>query len=102
MDSALSLPLLVLGLPFAAFLALAVVAPLRRAGRLAGGVSIAAIGAALLCALVVWSDGTRADATWAWIPADEGPMATVGLLVDPLSSAMLVLVTLVSLLVQVY
>ncbi|MGH7276802.1 MAG: NADH-quinone oxidoreductase subunit L [Candidatus Rokuibacteriota bacterium] len=102
MDSALSLPLLVLGLPFAAFVALAVVAPLRRAGRLAGGVSIAATGAALLCALVVWSDGTRADATWAWIPADEGPMATVGLLVDPLSSAMLVLVTLVSLLVQVY
>jgi NADH-quinone oxidoreductase subunit L len=102
MDGALSLPLLVLGLPFAAFLALALVAPLRRAGRLAGGVSIAASGAALLCALVVWSDGTRADATWAWIPADGGPMATVGLLVDPLSSAMLVLVTLVSLLVQVY
>src|SRR5206468_8780709 len=40
--------------------------------------------------------------SWAWIPADEGPTATVGVLLDPLSNAMLVLVTLVSLLVQIY
>ena len=96
------LPLVVLGLPFAAFLLLAVVAPLRRAGRAAGGVSIAAVAAALAGALLVWTEGFRSDPTWAWIPADGGPMATVGLLVDPLSNAMLVLVTLVSLLVQVY
>ena len=96
------LPLLVLALPFAAFVLLAVLAPLRRAGRLAGGVSIAAMAAALAGALVVWSEGFRSDATWVWIPADDGPMATVGLLVDPLANAMLVLVTLVSLLVQVY
>jgi NADH-quinone oxidoreductase subunit L len=102
MDPGVRAPLLVLGLPFAAFLLLAVVAPVRRAGRVAGAVSILATGIALVAALVIWSDGTDGAATWAWIPADGGPMATVGLLVDPLSSAMLVLVTLVSLLVQVY
>ncbi len=97
-----ALPLLVLALPFASFVLLAVVAPLRRAGRLAGGVSIAAIALACVAALVVWSGGYAGAPTWTWIPADGGPMATVGLLVDPLSTAMLVLVTLVSLLVQVY
>jgi NADH-quinone oxidoreductase subunit L len=102
MDLGARAPFLVLGLPFAAFLVLAVVAPLRRAGRAAGAVSILAAAVALVAALGVWRDGARRVATWAWIPADGGPMATVGLLVDPLSSAMLVLVTLVSLLVQVY
>jgi NADH-quinone oxidoreductase subunit L len=96
------LPLGVLGLPFAAFLLLAIVAPLRRAGRTAGAVSIAAMAAAFLGALVVWNEGFRNVASWSWIPADGAPMATVGLLVDPLSNAMLVLVTLVSLLVQIY
>ncbi len=96
------LPLLILVLPFAAFVLLAVVAPLRRAGRRAAGVSIAAMAVALAGALVVWSEGFRSLTTWAWIPADGGPMATVGLFVDPLSNAMLVLVTLVSLLVQIY
>jgi len=92
----------VLLLPFAAFLVLAVVAPLRRAGRLAGWLSIGAAAAAAIRALTIWVQGGRATATWAWIPADGGPMATVGIMVDELSAAMLVLVTLVSLLVQVY
>src|SRR5574341_976437 len=86
------LPLLVLTLPFASFLVLAVVAPLRRAGRVAGGVSIAAVAVALAGALVAWSEGFRSEPTWVWIPAEDGPVATVGLLVDPLSNAMLVLV----------
>ena len=46
------LPLLVLALPFANFVLLAVVAPLRRAGRAAGAVGIAAVAAALAGALV--------------------------------------------------
>jgi len=96
------LPLLVLALPFASFVLLAVVAPLRRAGRAAGAVGIAAVAAALAGALVIWLEGFRTTATWAWLPGDGGPMATVGLLVDPVANAMLVLVTLVSLLVQVY
>ncbi|OGK98930.1 MAG: hypothetical protein A3E31_00815 [Candidatus Rokubacteria bacterium RIFCSPHIGHO2_12_FULL_73_22] len=96
------LPLLVLALPFTSFLLLAVVAPLRRAGRVAGAVGIAAIAASLGGALLIWNEGFRHTATWAWLPGDGGPMATVGLLVDPLANAMLVLVTLVSFLVQVY
>src|SRR2546422_598993 len=102
MDANVWLPVLVLGLPFASFVLLAVVAPLRRAGGAAGAVSIAAIAAAFLVAVLVWGEGLGSEATWTWIPADEGPTATVGVLVDPLSNAMLVLVTLVSLLVQIY
>src|SRR5436853_11360 len=102
MDANVWLPVLVLGLPFASFVLLAVVTPLRRAGGAAGAVSIAAIAPAFLVAVLVWGEGLGSEATWSWIPADEGPTATVGVLVDPLSNAMLVLVTLVSLLVQVY
>src|SRR5688572_27178111 len=96
------LPLLVLGLPFLSFLTLAALPPLRRTGRGAGVFSILAIAIAFAGALVVWSEGFRSDVRWTWLPGDGGPMATVGILVDPLASAMLVLVTLVSLLVQVY
>ena len=96
------LPLAVLGLPFVAFLLLAVVAPLRRSGPRAGLVSIGAMALAFVGALIVWIRDVVDEAAWEWIPADGGPIATVGVLVDPLSSAMLVLVTLVSLLVQIY
>ena len=96
------LPLFVLGMPFVAFVLLAVVAPLRRAGSPAALVSIGATLLAFAAALAVWRGAFVAETTWAWIPADGGPIATVGLLVDPLSNAMLVLVTLVSLLVQIY
>ena len=98
----LGLPLLVLAMPFVSFLLLAVVAPLRRTGRGAGLVSIVAIATSFMAALAVWTQGFVAEKTWSWIPADGGPIATVGVLVDPLSNAMLVLVTLVSLLVQIY
>jgi NADH-quinone oxidoreductase subunit L len=96
------LPLAVLGLPFASFLVLALVGPLRRTGRAAGGVSIAAMVLALAGATVMWEEGFTSTAQWSWLPGDGGPMATVGIMVDPLSRAMLVLVTLVSLLVQIY
>src|SRR2546426_9647201 len=102
MDANVWLPVLVLGLPFASFVLLAVVAPLRRAGGAAGAVSIAAIVAAFLGAVVVWGEGLGSEATGSWIPGDEGPTATVGLLVDPLSNATLVVVTAVSLLGQLY
>jgi len=94
--------LAVLGLPFASFAAIALVRPLRQAGRLAGWLSIAAIACAFLGALVVWGSAPGTEALWGWIPGDEEPMVTVGVLLDDLSAAMLVLVTLVSLLVQVY
>jgi NADH-quinone oxidoreductase subunit L len=94
--------LLVLALPFAAFLALAIVRPLRRTGRGAGIVSIAFMVWAFLAALVVWRLQLGGETQWAWIPGDGGPMVTVGVLVDDLSQPMLVLVTFVALLVQVY
>ena len=96
------LPLLVLAMPFFSFLLLAIVGPLRRTGRGAGLVSIAAIAVSFAAALTVWTQGFVAERTWGWIPADGGPIAAVGVLVDPLGNAMLVLVTLVSLLVQIY
>src|SRR5262249_48939796 len=45
---------------------------------------------------------SASSATWAWVPGDEGPMVTVGVMLDALSATMLLLVTLVSLLVQIY
>jgi NADH-quinone oxidoreductase subunit L len=99
----LALPLLVLAMPFGVFLLLAVVGPLRRTGRGAGLLSIAAIAISFVAALVIWTRGFVAEMTWGWIPADGGPIAMVGVLVDPdLGNPMLVLVTLVSLLVQIY
>ena len=102
MTQSLALPLLVLAMPFGVFLLLAVVGPLRRTGRGAGLLSIAAIAISFVAALVIWTRGFVAERTWGWIPADGGPIATLGVLVDPLGNAMLVLVTLVSLLVQIY
>jgi len=103
-----TLALIVLGLPLLSFLLLAVVRPLRRSAPAAALVSIAAIAGALATAVVtLLGAGPRGlmqspSVTWSWIPADGGPMATVGVMVDDLSMAMLLLVTLVSLLVQVY
>ncbi|MBI4246644.1 MAG: NAD(P)H-quinone oxidoreductase subunit F, partial [Candidatus Rokubacteria bacterium] len=60
------------------------------------------MAAALTVAVNAWRVGLSGETRWVWVPADGGPMATVGVLVDELSAAMLVLVTLVSFLVQVY
>ena len=49
-----ALPLLVLAMPFVSFLLLAVVGPLRRTGRGAGVISIAAIAISFVAALIVW------------------------------------------------
>ena len=95
-------PLVVLALPFIAFLLLALVPPLRRTGAPAGWLSILAIGAAFALALHTWIGNVRGSLLVPWLPGDGGPMATVGLLADGLSVPMLVLVTLVSLLVQIY
>ncbi len=99
------LALAALWLPFCAFVLLAVVVPLRRAGRLAGVVSIGAVGAGLLAALLLrWKlePGGSVERSWTWIPAEAGPMATVGILVDHISAAMVLLVALISFLVQLY
>jgi NADH-quinone oxidoreductase subunit L len=92
----------ILGLPFVAFLVLALVRPLRRSGRPAGVASVVAMAAAFVLAVRAFFAGGGGEALWSWIPADGEPMAAVGVLVDDRSLAMLVLITLVSLLVQVY
>ncbi len=96
--------LVVLGLPFGAFVALALIRPLRRRGKLAGIVGIVTMTVAFLLAVHVRFLSPLYDASnlWPWIPGDGGPMASVGAMVDHLSASMLVLVTLVSLLVQIY
>src|SRR5947209_3522742 len=102
MTTSVSLAVLVLALPFASFLTLSLLVPLRRSGRPAGVLSIASMTTALVLALLVAREGGTSEAIVSWLPGDAGPMATIGLLVDPLSSAMLVLITLVSTLVQIY
>ena len=103
-----TLALVVLALPALSFLAIGLIRPLRRSGAAAAALSVAAIGAALAAAVAMWADATvsataaNPSVTWPWIPADGGPMATVGVVVDDLSMPMCVLVTLVSFLVQVY
>jgi NADH-quinone oxidoreductase subunit L len=100
--------LLVLALPFASFLLLALIRPLRRSALAAASVSITAmLGAVVSAFWLSWRAMPRAmlqspSTTWAWIPADGGPMATVGVMVDEKSMAMCMLVTFISLMVQLY
>jgi NADH-quinone oxidoreductase subunit L len=90
-------------LPFLAFVLLAVVPPLRRRGRGAGVFSIVCIGGSLAAALGLLTMGYYDfRRTWSWIPSSAGPVATVGVYVDELAQAMVVLVTLVAFLVQIY
>ena len=48
------------------------------------------------------ADEQTVVAAWPWLPGVNGPLANVGVLADVQSTTMLLLVTLVSLLVQVY
>ena len=103
-----TLALLVLALPVASFLAIGLIRPLRRSGVGAAAASIAAMGTALAVAVATWLRATapatpvNPSTTWSWLPADGGPMATVGVMVDGLSMPMCILVTLISFLVQIY
>jgi NADH-quinone oxidoreductase subunit L len=98
--------LITLFLPATVFLVLALIAPLRRSGRPAAFVSILGALGALVSAILAWHgfEGMAEPVirTWTWLPADQGPLSTVGVLVDDKSALMLILVTLVALLVQVY
>jgi NADH-quinone oxidoreductase subunit L len=106
MTSPVALALTALLLPAAAFLIIAALPPLRRSGRPAAWLSIGCALASLVSALLGWraaaAAGAPIHAVWAWLPEAHGPFATVGALVDAESTTMLLLVTLVALLVQVY
>jgi NADH-quinone oxidoreductase subunit L len=101
-----ALALLALLLPAGSFLIIGTLPPLRRSGRPAAWFSIACALGAFAAAAAAWR-GARGGAepihaVWPWLPGSGGPFATVGVLVDAQSSTMLLLVTLVALLVQVY
>ena len=99
------LALAALLLPACSFVILAVVAPLRRLGRPAAYLSILFSAAALVAAIGAWRlslDGGYSEWLWSWIPAEAGPLASVGVLADFDSAIMLILVALISFLVQVY
>ena len=102
----MTLALWILGLPLLAFVCLSVIAPLRRSGRPAAYLSIAAIAGSLLAALRLWLALRLAPETlevfWTWIPEAESPLAQVGLLIDPIAALMLLLVSAVAFLVQLY
>ena len=106
MSSPVALVLAALLLPAATFVVIALVPPLRRSGRPAAWLSIASALAAFVLALLGWraaaAAGAPIHAVWAWLPGAHAPFATVGALVDAQSTTMLLLVTLVALLVQVY
>ena len=92
-------------LPAAAFLILALTGPFRRLGRPAAYLSIVFSAVALVAAIgaLRLAGAERYSAwVWSWIPAEAGPLATVGVMADGDSALMLVLVALVSFLVQVY
>jgi NADH-quinone oxidoreductase subunit L len=108
MGSPITLVLTALLLPAAAFLIIAVFPPLRRSGRPAAWFSIACMVTSFAAAIGAWRAWHQPGATepiravWAWLPALQGPFATVGVLVDSTSTTMLLLVTLVASLVQIY
>ncbi|MBX7186929.1 MAG: NADH-quinone oxidoreductase subunit L [Vicinamibacteria bacterium] len=106
MNDRVTLILLALLAPVASFLLIAAVPPLRRAGRPAAFVSFAAVLTSLASALRNWQlSGEGSEpirAAWDWLPAQGGPLATMGVLIDPQSTLMLILVTLVATLVQIY
>jgi len=106
MNDPASLILLALFAPVVSFLLIAAVPPLRRAGRPAALVSIAMVLTSLASAIRNWTlSGDVAlpiRSVWDWLPGEKGPLATMGVLIDHQSMLMLILVTLVASLVQIY
>ena len=99
------LALVSLLLPAISFLILAIVAPLRRLGRPAAYTSILFAAGALVSAIASWrghQGGAVTRLAWDWLPSDGMSLATIGILADADSTLMLILVTLVAFLVQVY
>ena len=100
-----TLTLVALLLPAAAFLILAIVAPLRRDGRPAAYLSVLFAAGALGAAALSWrahAGGAVTRLVWEWLPAKGVTLATVGVLADADSTVMLTLVALVAFLVQLY
>ncbi len=105
MSPLLPLALLILLAPFLAFLLNAFVA--RRAWALAGAFTIIGVAVSFITSILVffqvWA-GARLDLTFPWLTIGPGQSRAVdlGLRIDPLTSVMMLAVSGVSLLVQIY
>ena len=100
-----SLALLALLVHALSFLVLAVAFPFRRMGRPAAYFSILCAAGSLVAAALSWQGHAGGDVSrmlWEWLPAQGGPLATIGVLADADSTVMLTLVALVAFLVQFY
>jgi NADH-quinone oxidoreductase subunit L len=99
------LALVSLLLPAVSFLILAIVAPFRKSGRPAGFTSILFAAGSLAAAIGAWrghAEGQVTRLAWDWLPSNGVSIATIGILADRDSTLMLILVSLVAFLVQMY
>ncbi len=106
MDKIQVLTLLVLLPPLVSFAWNGIVIPWRRAGKPAAYLSILAMAVSMVSSIflvkaVLANPGTH---YWklTWLPMEQFNPIKVGLLIDNLSAVMLVVVTIVSLMVQIY
>lgn len=106
MSDPVTLALIALLAPVASFLLIGVLFPLRRAGKPAAYVSILAVATSLAAAVRLWmvarSLAEPLAHSWSWLPGFSKSFAFVGVLIDGQSTLMLMLVTLVATLVQIY
>ena len=94
---------IIAALPLAAFLLIAL--SLRRSRGASAGLTILTIALAFAASIEVLfevANGARVDQSFPWLTLGDRPELSVGFQVDPLTATMLVLVTSVSLLVQIY
>ena len=100
-----TLALVSLLFPAVSFLILAIVAPFRKSGRPAAFMSILFAAVSLAAAIGAWrghAEGQVTRLVWDWLPSNGVSIATVGILADRDSTLMLILVSLVAFLVQLY
>ena len=102
------LPFLVLALPTIAFILLAILPALRRSGRPAAYIVIAASAASLWAAIQLLmnqlrlGDSVQSEFIIRWLPNGGESLADIGWVIDGTSAPMLVVVGFVALCVQVY
>ncbi len=99
----------VVGLPLAAFAIIApMIRPFKGKTEPASYISIAAVGLSFILSIWILISVFQAHAHrilltgFDWLNISGGPLFNFGLLVDPLSAVMLVVVTSISVMVQIY